>query len=136
MAHLFSLIRPRAILFLSMPWDANDANIMATRTASRGLSNSLISLNPSIQQNTLRSWQRSLHITPIRRTDGVYGDLTNMRVKTPWIVALQRQGQTESKSKETIASSASVAELQPKTMHDSLHKVVCRSIPSRPTPAD
>ena len=69
---------------------------------------------------------RQLHVTPAYRTDGVYRDLTNMRVRTPWVEALRKQradGIDPTKKSDTPATPAN-RDLRPKRMSDSFHRVV------------
>lgn len=69
---------------------------------------------------------RQLHTTPCYRTDGVYQDLTNMRVRTPWIEALRRKRQEEvdPTKKSSTPVTPSDRDLGPKKMSDSFHRVV------------
>jgi acyl-coenzyme A thioesterase 9 len=80
-----------------------------------------------------RPKNRHFSITAASRTDGVFRKLTEMRIPTPWIVALrdkQRQekelgGTTESAGKTPIATESDQAdELVPKSMSDSYVSVV------------
>ena len=63
------------------------------------------------------------------KTDGVYSALTEMRVKIPWIEALNRKrGQTSHKAeKSSISAEANPRDLTAKRMSESYHKVVCTS---------
>lgn len=70
--------------------------------------------------------RRGLHLTPVRRTDGVFRELTAARVQTPWIEAFrrrERQGTDPSKptGKPTVPLDRDLA---PKHMSDSYHSVV------------
>jgi acyl-coenzyme A thioesterase 9 len=70
--------------------------------------------------------RRHLHCSPSRRTDGVFRELTSMRVRTPWIEAL-RQQQSESKQPTKPSGKAEVPKdrkLTPKRMSESYHSVV------------
>lgn len=69
---------------------------------------------------------RRFHVTPAPSTDGVYRDLTNMRVRTPWVEALRKQREEGSDSTGTSRTSATPMhrDLTPKRMSDSLHRVV------------
>ncbi|KAF1849801.1 Thioesterase/thiol ester dehydrase-isomerase [Cucurbitaria berberidis CBS 394.84] len=61
-----------------------------------------------------------------QRTDGVFRELTSMRVRTPWVEALQQQ-QAESKEPKAPSSKSEVPkerDLTPKHMNDSYHSVV------------
>ena len=74
-----------------------------------------------------RFWQPSLlqpfHTSKVSSTDGVYQDLTNMRVRKPWVQALREQKETSTQL-ETTKSSTSNRDLRPKKMSDSYHRVV------------
>ena len=72
-----------------------------------------------VLQEQGRSFTTSLQT----RTDGVYGDLTIMRVKTPWIEALKRQNLEKDGNAAAILP-RETQELRPKKMSDSFHKVV------------
>jgi len=76
------------------------------------------------------SIRAELHTTPACRTDGVYADLTNMRVKAPWIEALrkQREGGFDPTKKEDTPSVPTDRDLRPKKMADSFHRVVCTEL--------
>ena len=69
---------------------------------------------------------RQFHASPIFRTDGVYQDLTNMRVRTPWIEALRKQREDEGDPTQEPEKSAipSCRNPEPKKMSDSFHRVV------------
>jgi len=69
-----------------------------------------------------------LHATPSLLTDGVYKDLTEMRVRTPWIEALRKQRQEGIDPTKKSGTSATPADrdLTPKKMSDSFHRVVRR----------
>ncbi|CAG8958190.1 hypothetical protein HYFRA_00000542 [Hymenoscyphus fraxineus] len=56
-------------------------------------------------------------------TDGVYGELTAMRTRTPFIEALRAQ-QNETKTRESTSAEKKPRELTPKTMADSYHRVI------------
>ncbi|KAL8629360.1 hypothetical protein Q9189_004933 [Teloschistes chrysophthalmus] len=69
---------------------------------------------------------RRLHVSPIKQTDGVFKELTEMRVRTPWIEALrkkQEEGIDPTKKSSTPAT-PSDRDLAPKKMSDSFHRVV------------
>jgi hypothetical protein len=63
------------------------------------------------------------------RTDGVYAALTEMRVKIPWIEALNRKKEaTGSDGKHpSVADRAVARDLAPKRMSESYHRVVRNS---------
>lgn len=69
---------------------------------------------------------RQLHITLPRSTDGVFHELTNMRIKTPWIEALrrQREGGIDLIGRSSTSSVLVDRDLTPKKMSDSFHRVV------------
>lgn len=69
---------------------------------------------------------RSFHCSPVRSTDGVFKELTAMRVKTPWIEALRSQ---QAEGEEAAGSSGKGQvpkdrDLTPKHMSDSYHSLV------------
>ena len=91
------------------------------RTQCLRLANSIIR-TPRISGTTLRQ----LHVSSACHTDGVYRDLTNMRVRTPWVEALKTQradGIDPTKKSVTPATPAN-RDLRPKKMSDSFHRVV------------
>lgn len=72
---------------------------------------------------------RHLSRTPARQTDGVFRKLTEMRVPTPWIDALQdkkrrESGQTASAPSHDIPVNRERPALTPKRMSDSYYSVV------------
>lgn len=75
---------------------------------------------------------RQLHTTPRYRTDGVYQDLTNMRVRTPWVEALreQREKAIDPTEKSSTPATPSDRDLNPKKMSDSFHRVARTSVPA------
>ncbi|KAG9186398.1 acyl-coenzyme A thioesterase 9 [Alternaria panax] len=69
---------------------------------------------------------RNFHSSPSRRTDGVFRELTSMRVRTPWVEAL-RQQQAEGKQPTEPSGKPEVpkdCKLTPKRMNESYHSVV------------
>ncbi|KAI4141878.1 MAG: hypothetical protein L6R39_005153 [Caloplaca ligustica] len=69
---------------------------------------------------------RRFHVSSSRTTDGVFKELTNMRVRTPWIEALrkkQEEGIDPTKKSSTPAAPPD-RDLTPKRMADSYHRVV------------
>ncbi|KAI0585512.1 acyl-thioester hydrolase protein [Pyrenophora tritici-repentis] len=69
---------------------------------------------------------RGFHTSPTRCTDGVFRELTSMRVRTPWIEAL-RQQQAEGKQPNERTGKPAVPKdrkLTPKHMDESYHSVV------------
>ena len=76
--------------------------------------------------------KRSFTVYSSRRTDGVYKELTNQRVPTPWIEAFRRKQEQEKQGKSSAqlqagaAQAGPPAELKPKRMKDSYFAVVSR----------
>ncbi|OAK95868.1 Thioesterase/thiol ester dehydrase-isomerase [Phaeosphaeriaceae sp. SRC1lsM3a] len=69
---------------------------------------------------------RAFHCSPSQRTDGVFKELTSMRVRTPWIEALRNQ-QAEGKQAVEPSGKPEVPKdrnMQAKHMNDSYHSVV------------
>jgi acyl-coenzyme A thioesterase 9 len=69
---------------------------------------------------------RAFHSSPSQRTDGVFRELTSMRVNKPWVEAF-RQQQAEGKTPTEASGKPEVSkdrELTPKHMDDSYHSVV------------
>ena len=76
---------------------------------------------------------RRIHVSSRWGTDGVYRDLTNMRVKIPWVEALRKQNESEPSSPIDTENSSSSSpsslpnrHLTAKKMSDSFHSVVRR----------
>ena len=69
-------------------------------------------------QTLRRVSRRSFQTSAPFRTDGVYKQLTEMRVRTPWIEALRRSRETGSQS-AAAASDPPKPDLTPKSMADS-----------------
>jgi acyl-coenzyme A thioesterase 9 len=69
---------------------------------------------------------RSFHSSTAQRTDGVFRELTAMRVRTPWIEALRKQQQEGSDSSAATGKQkvSSDRKLTPKRMSDSYHSVI------------
>ncbi|KAJ9603329.1 hypothetical protein H2200_012107 [Cladophialophora chaetospira] len=61
---------------------------------------------------------RGFHATSTTRTDGVYKELTEMRVRTPWIQALKERKEAEQHPR-TSAERSVKPDLTPKRMQDS-----------------
>jgi hypothetical protein len=64
---------------------------------------------------------RFFYSTPQRCTDGVYPELTAMRVRIPWIQALR---QKEENSTNSEPPKRADPDLTPKKMSDSYHRIV------------
>lgn len=86
----------------------------------------LVDMRQSMRVN--HQHPQRLHATPSLLTDGVYKDLTEMRVRTPWIEALRKQRQEGIDPTKKSGTSATPADrdLTPKKMSDSFHRVVRR----------
>ncbi|KAI4287596.1 MAG: hypothetical protein L6R35_003149 [Caloplaca aegaea] len=69
---------------------------------------------------------RHFHISTKLRTDGVFKELTEMRVRTPWIEALKKKQDEgiDPTKKSDIAATPPDRDLTPKRMADSYHRVV------------
>ncbi|KAH7401579.1 HotDog domain-containing protein [Pyrenochaeta sp. MPI-SDFR-AT-0127] len=79
---------------------------------------------PVVSATALAS--RDLHSSTRQQTDGVFRELTSMRVRTPWVEALRRQ-QSEGKGPTQPSGAPEVPKhrnLAPKHMNDSYHSVV------------
>jgi hypothetical protein len=80
------------------------------------------------QPKRLQVLKRPFHTTQPQATDGVYKAITEMRIRTPWIEALQK-----SKEGSTGAPAESVKlDLTPKKMSDSFVKFVCSGYGTNP----
>lgn len=69
---------------------------------------------------------RNLHCSPSQRTDGVFKELTSMRVRTPWVEAFRKQ-EAEGKQPAEPSGKPEVPknrDLKAKHMNDSYHSVV------------
>ena len=66
---------------------------------------------------------RPFHSTSTTRTDGVYKELTEMRVRTPWIQALKERKEAEQHPDTSVAEPIK-PDLRPKRMQDSYVKLV------------
>ena len=85
----------------------------------------------TIQLQNLSAWRnagRLLHTSPASRTDGVFKELTAMRVQTPFVEALRtRKEGIDSPAQKREQSAQQIGQdLNPKRMSDSYHKVVCQ----------
>lgn len=75
------------------------------------------------QHHLARGFRRS----PQRATDGVYKELTEMRIRTPWIEALRRKREEEqdhSKVSRAAPPTLQDRDLRPKKMTDSFTRIV------------
>jgi acyl-coenzyme A thioesterase 9 len=96
---------------------------MALRQLSRAVRRSC----PPIQAPRLSvGANRDFHCSTAQRTDGVFKELTSMRVRTPWVAAF-RQQQAEGKGPSEPSRKSEVLkdrDLTPKHMNDSYHSIV------------
>ncbi|KAH8811885.1 acyl-coenzyme A thioesterase 9 [Xylogone sp. PMI_703] len=89
-----------------------------------------LSLKPSRLALRVRALSQPARTTPIRvfsskpafRTDGVYRELTAMRIQTPYIEALRKR--QEGKDEKPISTESVSRDLTPKSMKDSYHRVI------------
>lgn len=72
------------------------------------------------------SHARQLHVSLRRQTDGVFKELTEMRVRTPWIEALRKNEKEDIDPNRHSSTPATPSnkDLTPKRMADSYHRVV------------
>ena len=94
----------------------------------RSLRIGVSSLQSKFQQCSRPAAFRKLHTTRLRNTDGVYNELTNMRLKTPWIDAFkkrQREEDDDAKMRSITPATHPQPSLKPKKMSESFHRVVC-----------
>ncbi|KIV91423.1 hypothetical protein PV10_05964 [Exophiala mesophila] len=77
----------------------------------------------STRPTCLLQRSRTFHTSPYRRTDGVYKELTEMRIRTPWIEAL-RDAQNNKSSPTATAPPPAKVDLTPKKMSDSYVSLV------------
>lgn len=69
---------------------------------------------------------RGFRASPQRATDGVYKELTEMRIRTPWIEALKKKREEEQDRSKVSESPATLPtrDLRPKKMSDSFTRIV------------
>lgn len=67
---------------------------------------------------------RPLHTKTRLFTDGVFRDLTNMRVQVPWIEALRQQRDAAATPRSAQSKQGAQISVAPKRMSESYHKVV------------
>ena len=69
---------------------------------------------------------RRLSVTVQRQTDGVFRELTNKRIQTPWVEALRKKQKEGHDPTQASGKPETPAErdLSPKKMSDSYHSVV------------
>ena len=80
-----------------------------------------------VQLRIASSAKRSFSISAKRNTDGVYKELTTVRVQTPWIEALRMQRAEQEQTQSAATAQARPPEerdLSPKHMRESYHSVV------------
>lgn len=90
---------------------------MATRAEYR-LSQAVLRQHAGRVHTSQHVSRRCFHESAPSRTDGVYKQLTEMRVRTPWIEALRKSRETGSQS-PAAASDPPKPDLTPKSMADS-----------------
>ena len=82
-----------------------------------------------IWQKMPRAWHlvRGFCGSPQLSTDGVYKELTEMRIRTPWIEALKQKREEEQDPSKTLEAPATLPDqdLRPKKMSDSFTRIVC-----------
>ena len=80
----------------------------------------------SISPQKLLTIRHGFHSSKMWNTDGVYHELTSMRVKTPFLEALRRQREEGHDSRNVSDKPATPPgrDLSPKKMADSYHRVV------------
>jgi acyl-coenzyme A thioesterase 9 len=97
------------------------------RTALRQLDRiSRCNCSQLLRTESLVGLSRNFHSSPVQRTDGVFKELTSMRVRTPWVEAF-RQQQSEEKGASEPSGKPEVPKdrkLTPKHMDESYHSVV------------
>lgn len=100
--------------------------VMATFHCTRSFRKLLQSYPCMIWTRTPVRGQKLFHTTAICQTDGVYQELTAMRVKTPFIEALRRQKEegNDPQKRPSTPAAAPNRELTPKKMSDSYYRVV------------
>ncbi len=74
------------------------------------------------QHNLVRVFRKS----PQRATDGVYKELTEMRIRTPWIEALKKKREEEQNTSQLSDTPAKLPDRdpRPKKMSDSFTRIV------------
>ncbi|ETN40252.1 uncharacterized protein HMPREF1541_04528 [Cyphellophora europaea CBS 101466] len=90
--------------------------------AARGWTRSLRLLKTAKATQSVPGARR-IHATAIQKTDGVYKELTEMRVRTPWIEALRKSKETGNQS-SAAPQDPPEPDLTPKKMSDSYVRVV------------
>ena len=87
----------------------------------------LAQIGQSTRSMQLSSARRQIHATPLQATDGVFKELTEMRVRTPWVEALRKrkEGDINAEEGRTVSKTLADRALTPKKMSDSYHRVVC-----------
>jgi acyl-coenzyme A thioesterase 9 len=71
--------------------------------------------------------RRGFHCSQPQRTDGVFKELTSMRVRTPWVEAFRQQQAESSQSAESSTGTSAVPkdrDMKAKHMDDSYHSLV------------
>lgn len=108
-------------------------NISSSLTSTMATKLRQLSLQGAVRTATSRTSRQQRHFASTSKclTDGVYGELTAMRTRTPFIEAFRKQ-QEGSQSTATAESAGEKVPINtdPKRMSESFHKVVsiCRVI--------
>lgn len=120
----------------SLPGDPNLRNLRThpimrptTKTALRRVAQTS-HFNTHMQQSSIVSSlsrsSRSFHASAAQHTDGVFRELTSMRVRTPWVEAFRNQQAGGKSSAEPVGKPRvpKDRQLTPKHMDESYHSVV------------
>lgn len=85
----------------------------------------LVSLTGSILKAAVPANRRCFSLSRSRQTDGVFGELTAMRTRTPFVDAFRKQQQEQQDGVvSTTPKPAARPDVTPKRMKDSYHSVV------------
>jgi hypothetical protein len=120
----------------------NNLRNMSTSNLNRLISLSCRAKPMSRNAHKIARSRRAFCVSASRQTDGVFRELTAMRIPTPWIEAFNKRKEQEEREKSGVASSGSSESgtagetssasskaqtpLPPKRMSDSYHSVVSR----------
>lgn len=103
---------------------------MASIARSTGSGSRALAANiRRLTQLSARSTSRNFTTSASRRTDGVFRELTAVRIQTPWVEALRKkkadgEDPTQASGKPEVPANR---DLTPKRMSDSYHSVVWSS---------
>ncbi|KAI1827300.1 Thioesterase/thiol ester dehydrase-isomerase [Xylaria intraflava] len=98
------------------------ASALRLLPASSSSPSASFKISQSLRALPLRPAARSIHATPVRRTDGVFSGLTDGRPRLPWIEAFKLQ--QEGKNISLHDGMPDQRDMSPKKMSDSYHRVV------------